>query len=134
MLRFTNTQYRLLQANRFEVTENDDEGSYASCAELTEGQHWEQKTYECAQLGGFSSFYPHYFVRIHKRQNHFDWYAAPKLANLNAKRAEFMGVFTILNQDTLTAISDIVWKMERRPLPDRRDFDVQRMPTFQLKH
>lgn len=134
MKRFTSEQCRLLEGNRYDVVENDDESSFAYVAQLTKGDYWLARVTEAAGLNGFSSFYPHYFLRVNNHENHFAWYGAPKMANLNAKRAEFMGVFLVLNQDTLDALTDVIWKMERRPLPERRDFEIQRLPKLQLKH
>lgn len=135
MNRFTDNEFKTLKNIGFDIIENDDEESYAYCAQGTgDSDYWKKKAEAAAPYGGFSSYYPHYFLRINKKPRHFEWFGAPKLVNLNPRRAEFMGVFTILDLQTIQAMLDVIWEMEKRPLPERPDFELQRMPNFTLKH
>jgi len=135
MIRFTSSEYTALVSMGYTIVQNDDQESYATCAQATSGgEYWTKKVDESQGLGGFSSFYPHYFIRVAKKKGHYAWFGAPKLVFLDAKNAEFMGVFSLINRDTLNALIDIVWEMEENPLPERIDFQIQRMPTFTLKH
>jgi len=135
MIRFTAAECTALVGMGYTVVQNDDEESYATCAQATSGgEYWEKKVRDADGLGGFSSFYPHYFMRVAKKKGHYVWFAAPRLKCLNAKDAEFMGVFSLLNRHTLEALIDVIWDMEENPIPERHDFQIQRIPTFTLKH
>lgn len=127
--RFTNAEFRVLSNDNFSVIENDDQEPYALGTEV---EVTDKKSERYQQ--GFSAHYSAYYIKIVKNDDQFTWYAAPATKDLSAKGAAFMGVFDKFDQFVLTAIRDIIWEHDLNPLPERLDFQIQRVSTFEHKH